>query len=82
MARPERVDSLEDVKVWIADHDGTTMAWWQAQREWNQRVDRKIADLNVRLTAAERRLIYVAGAASALGGSVGAAILRVLGGAW
>lgn len=80
MAKVERVKTLEDVKVWVADHDATSAAWWQSQREWNERVDKKIADLNVRLTAAERRLIYVAGAASAVGGSLGAGVLQVLAG--
>ena len=80
MARPERVDTLDDVKVWIADHDGYITAWWQQQREWNDRVDRKISSVNTRLTSVEKRIIYVAGAASAFGSGLGYLILRLAGG--
>ena len=79
---PARIENLEDVQRWIAEHDGRINAWWFAQREWNDRHDTKCQDtrdkigaLNVRLTAIEKRIIYVAGVMSALGAAFGQFVL-------
>ena len=37
---------LEEVKLWIAEHDGRIDAWWEAQHEWNARMEKWSADVS------------------------------------
>ena len=55
--KPEDIKSLEDAKLWAAEHDGRIYAWWDTQHKFNK-------DINARLSAMEKRVIYIAGAAA------------------
>lgn len=77
----ERVETLEDVKQWIAAHDGKIDAYWEAQHKWNDdkerelKVDRKemreaLSSFARRLVGVEKKLIWMvaACASAAFGG--------------
>lgn len=55
-----------------AEHGGRVNAYWEAQHELNNRVDERMVSLGNRLTAAEKRIAWFAGAAAAIGSIVGA----------
>ena len=71
MVRPERIETLHDVKMWIAEHDGRIEAWWDAQREHNRECDAQLLSLERRFTALEKRVVWFAGAAAGLGAVLG-----------
>jgi len=76
---PETTEHPDTVR-WQAEHDGRINAWWEAQREWNMKVDTKLHTLSFRLTALERKIIFVSGAAAAIGSGLGALIMGVING--
>ena len=78
--RPERLEDLDDVKMWIADHDGRNDAYWTAQHVWNSTKDKEISALGNRVSAIEKRVMWVAGIFSALGAGGGVGIFSLLGG--
>ncbi len=74
---------LQAVLLWIAEHDGRIDAWWEQQKDWNRSFEKEVRSkqqgFELRLSAVEKRMIYVAGIASGFGsilGTVGYAILR------
>ena len=73
MVRPSRVDSMDDIKTWIADHDGRIDAWWEAQHALND-------ELEERITKNEKRLIWLMASAAAGGGVAGQIIATLFGG--
>lgn len=77
MARPDKIETLENVQHWIYDHDARIDAWWEEQHRRNRSVDDRLDGITKRLSALERRIMWFCGAASAIGGIVGA----LLGGA-
>ena len=76
--RRARLESLDDVKGWIWEHDGRIDAWWDGQRRWNERHERNERDLLIRLIHLERRIAWYAGAAAGLGAVVGAIVAAAL----
>lgn len=74
MARPDRIDDLDDVKTWIADHDGRIDAYWRAQHLWNDKQEILSLRLNDRMTALERKVMMFCGAASLAGALAGTLI--------
>ena len=78
MARPERIETLEDVKIWIADHNGRIDAFWAHQHAWNEGVKKQLVSGERRLTALEKKVMYFSGAAAALGSVVGALLAKAL----
>ncbi len=79
------VESLDDVKrelqrqaLWIAEHDGRINAYWEAQHKLNDSVANKLHTFRLRLDALEKRVLYMAGVASALGSLVGVLITRAI----
>jgi hypothetical protein len=77
----DRIEDLDDVKSWIAEHDGRINAWWEAQREWNTqndashvRIGSRLDDLRQRIESLERRVVYAAGFATAIGVTIGTLI--------
>ena len=74
--RPAPKD-LDDVKLWIADHDARIDAWWQEQKTWNVKFEKEVRatqhGFDIRLSAVEKRMIYVAG----FGAGVGSILFNV-----
>ena len=70
---------MEGVKAWIYDHDARNQAYWQAQAAANIRYETRLDALSVRLTALERRVVWIAAGASATGGAVGQLFPSLLG---
>ncbi len=66
-----RLETLDDVKMWIAEHDGRITAWWDQQHKWNGNMDLKCEAMNKRLTAVEKRVIFFSGFAAAVGALIG-----------
>lgn len=71
--RPEKIETLEDVRLWIADHDGRIDQLWQQQHRINDRTESRVSAL-------ERRVIFWAGAAAAAGSILGPLLGRLVGG--
>jgi len=70
--QPEDMEKeLEAIKLWVAEHDGRIEAWWVNQRSWNEKVEERLSDLTIRLSAVEKRMMWFAGAAAATGGWLG-----------
>ncbi len=78
MPRPKRIETLNDMKVWIADHDGRIDAYWEAQHIWNKKIEIEFKDFGLRISSCEKKIMYFAGAAAALGSVVGAFVANTL----
>jgi hypothetical protein len=74
MPRHRDINSLEDVKVWIAEHDGRIDAWWDAQHQWNTSHHESHGAIHSRLASIERRIIYVSGIFAGAGGLLGSLV--------
>ena len=77
--RPTRVQSLEDVIVWVIDHDSRIDVWWEQQHVWNARMEQKMDRISLRLTALEKRVMWLSGAAAAIGALIGNLLGRGIG---
>ena len=73
-----KIESINDVVVWIAEHDGRNNAYWEAQAQFNIKQEKKIAELDNRLTALEKKVMWVAGVASTVGAGGGATLASIL----
>jgi len=78
MARPERIETLEDVVHWIYDHDGRIDAWWEAQHKWNGKAEKEMRSIADRLSSVEKRVASFAGIAATLGALLGSWLSRVV----
>lgn len=78
MAAPKRVESLNDVKMWIAANDARIDAFWDQQHKWNDTVDKKFYSFRLRLEAVEKRVVWIAGIASGLGSTMGFVLSKFL----
>ena len=79
MPRPGRLENLDDVKMWIADHDGRIDQLWANQLELNRRQETQINVLAQRLTLLEKRIVFVSGGAAAMGSLGGVLIMQIIG---
>jgi len=68
----QRIEDLDDVREWIAEHDGRIDAYWKAQFKLNDRNEEKMGAISHRLTIVERKVWQAAGFAAAAGSIVGA----------
>lgn len=75
----ERPETLDDVRLWIAEHDGRINAWWRTQKDWNARTDDRLADCARRITVVERRIIYFAGFSAGIGALLGGVLPHFFG---
>jgi len=78
VTRANEIETLEDVKLWIADNDARNGERWKQQGGTNKRVDIRLADGERRLTSIEKRVMWFAGAmalAGAIGGTVVASLI-------
>ena len=73
---PRRVESLNDVKLWIAANDARIDAQWHFQNSWNRDIEKKLYSFGLRLGGLEKRVAWIAGACSAGGGIIGALLTK------
>ena len=78
MPRVRDIKTLEQLILWAVDHESYINVWWEAQHELNPKQEKAMEMLTHRITALERRLVFVAGGASALGSGLGLILLRFL----
>lgn len=76
------IKDVEDVKLWIAEHDGRINAYWDQQRQFNAEVQDDMRNVFSRLNAVERRAAWMAGVGAGAGALLGTllAFLTGLGG--
>ena len=68
--RLDKIDNLEDVRQWIYGHDARSEERGEYQGKANESIDQKLASINIRLSALERRVIWISAVFSA-GGAAG-----------
>ena len=66
-----KIETMDDVKQWIARHDGRDDVQWTAQTSFNSDCAHDRRTLHSRVSALERRVMWIAGAASASGALIG-----------
>ena len=71
MAHPR---TLDEVVLWIAEHDGRIEAWWEAQRSLNERNEEWKHRTTQWMAAMEKRMMFFAGAASFVAAALGSYI--------
>ena len=80
--RRARLETLDDVKQWIAEHDGRIDAYWEAQHCYKKRIEAEArvhyVQVENRLSAVERRVIYLSGLAAGVGALIGTFVSGVL----
>lgn len=67
MIQPENVEKIEDVRVWIADHDGRASVETEANHNWKLQMHNRVDSISKRLRSVETRMIFFAGAAASVG---------------
>ncbi len=65
---PDRIEDLDDVKRWIAANDARAEERWKRQQDNNDRAEA----FGHRLSACERKVMWISGAAAAFGAILGA----------
>lgn len=58
---------------------GRIDAYWEAQFRWNEAREGEIHNLEKRISALEKRVMWFAGVAAAVGSSLGHVLIRALG---
>jgi len=69
---------VEAGKLWIAAHDAKINALWDGQKEWNARHERSMLEVFRRLTAVEKRVVFIAGGMSLAGAIIGTLVSHLL----
>lgn len=77
MPRVQDIETLDQMILWAVDHDSYIRVWWKAQHEWNPKQEEAMEALRQRVNSLERRVVFVAGGASALGSGIGFLLLRL-----
>ncbi len=77
---PAEINDIDDVKRWIADHDGRINAYWAAQFKYNEKAEKRLDGYAVRLTGVEKKMFWIAGFAAAVGSVGGSLAVNFLGG--
>jgi hypothetical protein len=72
------MEDIEDVKQWIAEHDGKITAFWNQQHDWNKVVDVSFRDIYGRINSLEKKIMWFAGAGAAIGAIVGALLPKLI----
>lgn len=78
--RVRDIKTLEQLILWAVDHESYINVWWEAQHEWNPKQEKIMEILTQRVSSLERRVIFVAGGASALGSGLGLLLLKLISG--
>lgn len=66
-----QIQTLEDVKLWAVEHDARIDAWWREQFRKNDGVE-------CRMSSVERKVMWLAGAAAAIGAFLGVILAGTL----
>ena len=74
------IQSIDDARMWMIDHDARIDVWWEIQHKLNAKVEEEMGSLGLRISACEKKLMLIAGAASAVGGLVGGLLAKWFGG--
>lgn len=69
---PEKIETIADAAAWIHEHDGRINAWWESQHKFNAEIEERFRKLENRVSAIEKRIFWMCGAASMLGAIIGA----------
>lgn len=73
-----KLETVEDVILWVAEHDGRIDAYWEAQHKLNDENADRFIDDESRLTSVEKRVVWFSGFAAAVGSVIGALITALL----
>ncbi len=73
----EKMESLEDVIAYCHHHEGQISAWWGEQHRLNEIQETRFLAVESRITAVEKRMVWVAGFAAGLGSIIGTTLQRV-----
>ena len=71
MSPSPQLQTLEDVIRWAIEHGTREEVLWENQGDWNERTTTKLASVDRRLTALEKRVIWFTGAAAGVGAMIG-----------
>lgn len=63
--------SNEKIWGWINSHDGRIDAWWEAQHKLNDKVELSQMVTAQRLSAVEKKIMFISGFAAMFGAVVG-----------
>ena len=74
-----RVNTLDDVRVWIANHGGEIDEKWKTQEELNRAVNEAFNKLFEKVDALSMKIAYATGAAMLLGAIVALAVQSIWG---
>lgn len=80
MVRPQKIEDFDDLKTWIADHEARSDTRWEVQFDHNARIERDLLALGTRITALEKRVMWVAGIFAGAGSTIGTLFVQALGG--
>jgi len=69
---------LNKLDLWVAAHDARIDAYWDAQHNWNAKIDTGASQALSRISSIERKMMWWAGFAAAAGSVVGSLIGRFL----
>jgi len=71
---PNKLETLDDVRMHLAEESGRTEAYWSQQHERNRTFDRWKLDVERRFTALERRVGWICGVTAAVGAVIGSLV--------
>ena len=74
-----KIETIDDVKTWLAAHDGQVQTWWDAQHEQNNILIKQMAEITVKLDTLRTRNIWLSGLGAGIGFLIGAFGKSILG---
>ncbi len=69
--RASKIKTVDDIRLWILEHDTRIDAFWKAQHDLNNKRDLYEQRILQRLGALEKKVIWMAGAAAGAGSLLG-----------
>lgn len=70
----ERPQTVEELALWAAEHDGKINAYWEAQHKWNYKKDTADVARDRRVTAIEKKVIVLCTLSAAVGSVIGSIV--------
>ena len=74
----EKLESLADCRLWMAEHRGRTETLWAAQHLWNKQYREDMKGISVRISKVEKTVAGFAGLAAVVGAILGTFLSRWL----
>ncbi len=78
--RISKVTDLEGMKLWAAEHDGRIDEKWAKQEAQNERCLREFDVMIRRMTAIEKKVMWISGVFAGVGSLLGTLLTRIAGG--